>query len=191
MQRSVLASSLILLSLLAGSGCALSASAPDLGTSSARVQPLRPRGPGAVFETPDAAALDGLWLAYLETREIDRMGVQRARGSTVFPVAGGFSYAPLVTATEATPGRVPLALKPADVAHFHTYPRGDARLNRINETHSPNDRANVEQRDPLQRTSYILTPSLRVQRFDAKHGETLVARIDMRTRGLELAQAGR
>lgn len=189
MQRSILVSSLMLLGLLAGSGCAISASAPDLVATRAEVQPLRPRGPGAVFESADAAAIDGLWLAYLETLEQDRAGTQRARGGTVFPVAGGFSYTPLVAAREATPGRVPLVLKPADVAHFHSYPRADAHRNRINETHSPNDRANVDQRDPLRRPSYVLTPSLRVRRYDALRRETRIARIDMHSRGLTLAQA--
>jgi hypothetical protein len=78
-----------------------------------------------------------------------------------------------------------------DVAHFHTYPRGGVQVDRLNEAHSPNDRANVDLRDPLRRPSYILTPSLRVQRYDAKSGEKLVGRIDLRTRGLVVAQAER
>jgi hypothetical protein len=190
MKRIELASLLTTLALLAGSGCATSASAPDHASNSTRIESQAPRGPGAIFETTDAAALDGLWFAYLEARG-DRNGAQRARGGTVFPVPGGFSYAPISVADASEPGRVKMVLKPRDVAHFHTYPRIGSQSDRLNETHSPNDRANVDLRDPLRRSSYILTPSLRVQRYDAKAGEQVVGRIDLRTQGLVVAQAER
>ncbi len=191
MSRFSLASITICLALVAGSGCATGAGAPGAPGELARLQPLEPRGPGAVFATVDSAALDGLLLAYLESEKSDRPSRRLARGSTVFPVEGGYSYSPLATADPDQPGRVPLVLKPGDVAHFHTYPRGSSRINRINEKHSPNDRANVDRRDPLKRPSFVLTPSLRVQRYDGRSSEKLVARIDPQAPGVVVAQVDR
>ncbi len=54
---------------------------------------------------------------------------------------------------------------PRMIAHFATYPKGSLLENRMNERHSAHDRKNVDQRDPLHRPAFILTPSLDVKSY--------------------------
>ena len=129
---------------------------------------VTPRGPGSVFPSVEAAAVDGLAYAHLEARRADRERFMH--GSTIYAEQGGYSYGPIQVARPSDPDHLTLALKPSDVAHFHTYPAGRAAENRLNEVHSPTDRANVEEMDPRGRPLFILTPSLRVRGYDPRRG---------------------
>ena len=51
---------------------------------------VRPRGPGHVFSTIEAAAIDGLAFAHLQERSAS--GARVSRGGTVYVVEGGYGY---------------------------------------------------------------------------------------------------
>jgi len=131
--------------------------------------PVRPLGPGAVFDSIQAAALDGLAFAHQES--VDSRNPRLSRGGAVVRVEQGFSYGPLVEARPADPDRLYLRLGEDAVAHFHTYPKQHAPIDRRNETHSPADRAVVDVHDDLHRPSYVLTPSLRVVVYRGRHAD--------------------
>ena len=80
------------------------------------------------------------------------------------PVAGGYTYERVYTASSHNPMVVFFPLAPEAVAHFRHYPiRGQRAIDRANETHSPADLRVVDKTDPLHRPSYLLTPSLKVR----------------------------
>ena len=126
------------------------------------------QGPGGLFSSLDAAAVDALVYAHRRAHATGRdhlihAGVLRA-------VDGGFTYDGLEVASERTQ-RVSLALTADTVAHFLTYPRsGDRTEDRLHEQLSASDRDNVDRRDPLHRPAYVLTPSMavRVYRGEAR-----------------------
>jgi hypothetical protein len=125
-----------------------------------------PRGPGALFASIEAAAVDGLaW-----SHELQRAARNQrlSRGGTVFAVDGGYTYGELVVAHPATPDKLELKLGKSAVAHFHTYPSQGRRVDRTNESHSRADRWVVDRIDSKQRPSYILTPSLRVVAYHGR-----------------------
>jgi hypothetical protein len=164
---------LLTCALLAGlAGAALGCATGGPSQPSVRLErPARvvtPQGPGSVLPSVEAAAVDGLAWAYLEARRSDRERFMH--GATIYPEGDGYAYGPIQVARPAEPDRLTLALRPVDVAYFHTYPAGSPRENRLNEVHSPTDRANVEQVDPRKRPLFILTPSLRVRGFDPERG---------------------
>ncbi len=133
------------------------------------------QGPGTVFETIDEAAIDGLAWCYLRSRGEEPM---RVRGGSLRPVAtGGYAYEEIVTTRARDPYRVRIRVKPTDVAYFIHIPGPDRR---DNESHSRVHRANVDKRDPLHRPSYLLTPFLRVQRYEGGGEERRVAILDRR-----------
>ena len=133
---------------------------------------VEPQGPGAVFASPRAAAMDALAWCFLESRErpLDR---RRARGGAIKAVAGGFSYdAP----TLERPGTRVLAypLHSTDVAHFRHVPV------RRWPGHAPDAmdreaRRIVSKVDPGERPYFLLTPDRRLRRYDGGGGpaETL------------------
>ena len=120
------------------------------------------RGPGAVFTTVDDAAIDALAWCYVQARtEARHAGApnSRVRGGSIRPTAGGYTYGPVAIAPRNHPSRVEFLLKPADVAHFRHYPAfNQLRPDRINEKMSAQDRAVVDELDPLKRPGYLLTP---------------------------------
>lgn len=169
---------LLTCALLAGlAGTALACATELPSQSSVRLElPARvvtPRGPGSLFPSVEAAAVDGLAFAYLEARRNERE--RSMHGATIYAEGDGYAYGPIQVASPSEPDRLTLALRPIDVAHFHTYPAGTPRENRLNEVHSPIDRASVEQVDPRNRPLFILTPSLRVKGFDPRRGVFKVA----------------
>ncbi len=158
---------------LAGAALACAATAPGAVRLALPNRLVTPLGPGSVFPSVEAAAVDGLAFAHLEARRTDR---ERAmHGATIFAAGDGFSYGPLQVARPSDPDHLTLALRPSDVAYFHTYPAGSPLEDRLNEVHSPTDRANVEKMDPRRRPLFILTPSLRVRGYDAQRGAFDVA----------------
>ncbi len=145
----------------------------DLAESVRTHEPIY--GPGMVFETMDEAAIDGLAWCYLKSRSEK---LQRVRGGSVRPVStGGYRYDEVVTARGIKPYRIEIRVKPTDVAYFIHVP-GPGILK--NESHSRVHRKNVDQRDPLHRPSYLLTPHLRVQRYEGDGEERRVAILDRR-----------
>lgn len=138
-----------------------------------------PEGPGKVFVTAEAAALDALAWCRAASRS-DRAGGDQARGGTVFPVAGGFSYGEPVVANGASK-RLSYRLRPGDVLHFRDYPVALAgRAGVGSRALSIRDRRLVDRRDPLRRPIYFATPDGRVRVYSggqvASGGRTLALR---------------
>ncbi len=129
---------------------------------------LEAEGPGALFTSIDAAAIDALTYAYLQAR--DACDSEFMRGGTIHPVGeDGYSYGEIHRANRWDLHRISYVLKPQDVARFHLYPvsRGTS-INRINERPSREDRRSVSAVDPLHRPLYILHPSLAVRAYRAE-----------------------
>ena len=134
---------------------------------------VKPKGPGTLFDSIDAAAVDGLaWAHKLQQADHNK---RVSRGGTVMAVEGGYTYGPLVRAKASSPDALRLELRKRDVAHFHTYPSQGAMLDHQNEAHSKADRWVVDHGDSKQRPSYVLTPSLRVVAY---HGRGEVENTD-------------
>ncbi|MCA9509326.1 MAG: hypothetical protein KC560_01390 [Myxococcales bacterium] len=145
------------------------------GPSAADTDPLyQPRGPGAVFPTVEAAAVDGL--AHAHRVERRSQNSRLSRGGVIRAVPGGFTYDALVAASEEHPDELTLVLAQDVVAHFHTYPRQNPAIDRTNEAHSAEDRAIVDELDRLGRPSYVLTPSLRIVGYYGRDARAAVPR---------------
>ncbi len=142
--------------------------------------PALPRvhGPGAVFASVEAAAVDALTYAYLQAR--DAHDTKRMRGGTVYRVDGGFSYGEIHVAGPLLPTQITYALKPQDVGRFLIYYRtGRHDLDRSAERPSKADRRSVTWTDPLHRPLYILHPSLMIRVYRGENNE-LVDVADLR-----------
>jgi hypothetical protein len=150
---------------------------------------VTPRGPGAVFASVEAAAVDGLAWAHRE--QLVSANPRLSRGGTIVGVEGGYSYRELVAASPAAPDRLELRLTPDVVAHFHTYPRQGWRIDRDNERHSRADRRVVDRIDSQSRPSFILTPSMRVLVYRGqtpqRGAEQLVTKLEAASDGRMLA----
>ena len=126
---------------------------------------LEAEGPGALFTSIEAAAIDALAYAYLQARSA--CDPQFMRGGTIHSVGEGYySYGEIHRANRWKLHRISYSLKPRDVARFHLYPvNWDAAVNLINERPSRVDRRSVSAIDPLHRPLYILHPSLAVRAY--------------------------
>ena len=128
------------------------------------LQPFHARGPGALFASVEAAAIDALTYAYLQARE--SRDTARIRGGTIYPVGSHYSYGEIQLANPLTPHRISYRFGPREVARFHAYPLlRDVRTNRANERISRRDRRSVSVIDPLHRPLYILHPSLAIRAY--------------------------
>ena len=148
---------------------------------------LEARGPGTIFPSIDAAAVDALTYAYLLARAAH--DTERMRGGTIHRVDGGYSYGEIQVAGPLLPSRLTHPLKPRDVARFVIYSRtGHHRVDRANERPSKEDRRSVRFVDPLHRPLYILHPSLMIRVYRGEEGEFLdVADLRHREEGLLIA----
>ena len=168
--------SLILLYGLALSGPAAAADEADIRSGNGLshptaeaalrggVQSLHARGPGALFTSVEAAAVDALTYAYLQARE--SRDTERIRSGTIYPVGDRYSYAGIQLANPLTPHRISYRFGPHEVARFHAYPvYRDLRVDRANERLSRVDRRSVSVIDPLHRPLYVLHPSLRIRSY--------------------------
>jgi hypothetical protein len=128
------------------------------------VRPLHARGPGALFTSVEAAAVDALTYAYLQAyKERD---TARIRGGTIYPVGRHYSYGEIQLGKPLTPQRISYRFGPHEVARFHVYPRvRDVLANRANERISRVDRRSVSTIDPLHRPLYVLHPSLAIRAY--------------------------
>jgi hypothetical protein len=126
---------------------------------------LEAKGPGALFTSIDAAAIDALAYAHLQAREA--CDPEFMRGGTIHPVgAGYYSYGEIHRANPRNPHRISYILEPQDVARFHLYPvNRDLAIRRSNERPSRADLRSVRTLDPLHRPLYILHPSLELRAY--------------------------
>ncbi len=124
---------------------------------------IRTDGPGTVFHSIQAAALDALTRAHLTATPRDR---QRLRVGTIYRVASGFCYTAPQRAAASSPlmrQSVRYPLRSIDVASYIIRPRsGEARSNRSDEMPSEEEKRIVDELDPAHRPLYLLTPSLDV-----------------------------
>jgi len=139
---------------------------------------LEARGPGTVFPSIDAAAVDALTHAYLLA--LAEHDTERMRGGTIHQVDGGFSYGEIRVAAPLLPASLRQPTKTRDVARFVVYyPTGRDSVDRANERPSKADRRSVRFVDPLHRPLYILHPSLMIRVYRGEEGE-LVDVADLR-----------
>jgi len=126
------------------------------------VPPLRARGPGALFASIEAAAVDALTYAHLQA--LEARDTARIRGGTIYTVDGRYSYGQIQPGNPLTPHRISYHFGPHEVARFHAYPVYQNPLtNRANERPSRADRRSVGFTDPLHRPLYVLHPSLTIR----------------------------
>ena len=126
------------------------------------VQPLNARGPGALFASIEAAAIDALTYAHLQA--LEARDTARIRGGTIYSVDGRYSYGQIQRGNPLTPHRISYRFGPHDVARFHAYPvYQDVLKNRAIERPSRVDRRSVDFVDPLHRPLYVLHPSLAIR----------------------------
>jgi hypothetical protein len=158
-----------LIAALAASGCAPMSNllaAPDSKSQ------LEAWGPGMVFPSIEAAAIDALVYTYL--RASDERDTERMRGGTIYSVDTGYSYGEIHVAGNLLEHRIAYPLKRQDVARFHMYPFAtDHDVNRTNERPSRADRRSVAVTDPLHRPLFILHPSLVIREYRGRNYETV------------------
>jgi hypothetical protein len=171
-----------LIAALAAPGCAQIShllAAPDTKTQ------LEARGPGMVFPSIEAAAIDALVYTYL--RASDERDTERMRAGTIYSVDTGYSYGEIHVASSVSllKHRITYPLKQRDVARFQMYPVAtDHEVNRTNERASQADRRSVNVTDPQHRPLFILHPSLVIREYRGRNYETVeVADLRHRTRG--------
>jgi hypothetical protein len=115
-------------------------------------------GPGTIFASVEAAALDALQYAALR-----QAGAHRELGGAISATAGGYSYAePRVGSRDG----VAVKLGANDVAWYYTHgARSNALEDRLNEGLSRRDLRMVDHVDPRRRPLFVRTPSGRVLRY--------------------------
>jgi hypothetical protein len=131
---------------------------------------LEARGPGTVFTSIEAAAVDSLTFAYLQSQAAH--DTELMRGGTIYATRGGYSYGEIHVAKPLSAHQVTYTLKPQDVARFVIYSRDrNHRINRANERPSRVDRRSVNLTDPMHRPIYILHPSLVIREYRGEDHE--------------------
>ena len=163
---------------MATSGCAQMShllAAPDT-----RPQ-LEAWGPGTVFPSVEAAAVDALIYTYLQAR--NGQDTDRMRAGTIERSGAGYTYREIHVANPLAQRRIEYPFAPHDVARFHFYPQHtDRDVNRVSERLSPKDRRSVSVIDPLHRPLYVLHPSLVIREYRGRNYETVeVADLQHRT----------
>jgi hypothetical protein len=160
---------------LATSGCAqMGHLLADLDTK----PKLEAWGPGTVFPSVEAAAVDALIYAYLQASNAH--DTERMRAGTIYSVDAGYSYGEIHVASSLLAYQITYPLKQQDVARFHMYPLAtDRDVRRTNERATQADRRSVAVTDPLHRPLFILHPSLVVREYRGRDDE-VVAVADLR-----------
>lgn len=125
------------------------------------------QGPGAVFDSVEAAAIDALSYAHLEETLTDRRSL---RVGVIRRVENGYSYTAAkrsTTSSPLTPCSVRYRLGAEDVARYIIPPHsGHARINRYNEEPTDKEKQIVDELDPAHRPLYQLTPSNNIVRYE-------------------------
>jgi hypothetical protein len=185
MQRSSTRSGVALsLTALLGLGCAQLPLPVGL-----RTQPLELEawGPGTVFASIEAAAIDALTYAYLQAEAAHNSELMR--GGTIYATRGGYSYGEIHVTKRTRPREITYPLKLQDVARFHVYPRHRRSVNPANERPSKADRRTVNLIDPLHRPLYILHPSLVIRAYRGR-GHDIAEVADLRHPARSVLLAG-
>jgi hypothetical protein len=159
---------------LLGLGCAqlLQLPSDDIAALESRPQDLHARGPGAVFDSVDAAAVDALTFCYLEARKTG--DAERMRAGTIQRSGAGYTYSEIHVANPLEQRRIEYVFAPQDVARFHVYPpHTNRKFNRINERLSAKDWRSVSVIDPLHRSLYVLHPSLAIRAYRGADSEVV------------------
>jgi hypothetical protein len=157
---------ILALTALLGLGCAQLPQLPSDFVAALKSPPLEldARGPGSVFDSVEAAAVDALKFCYLQARETGDM--ERMRAGTIERAGAGYTYSEIHVANPRAQRRIEYVFAPQDVARFHVYPpHTDRDVNRISERLSPKDRRSVSVIDPLHRPLYVLHPSLEIRAY--------------------------
>jgi hypothetical protein len=135
-------------------------------------------GPGTVFPSVEAAAVDALIYAYLQAR--DERDTKRMRAGTIYRVNAGYSYGEIHVAINLYTYQIAYPLRQRDVARFHMYPLStDRDVRRANESATQADRRSVAVSDPLHRPLFILHPSLVIREYRGRD-DAVVAVADLR-----------
>jgi hypothetical protein len=138
---------------------------------------LEAGGPGTVFPSVEAAAVDALIYTYLQA--IHAHDAQRMRAGTIYSVSGGYSYGEIHTASNLLEYGIAYPLKQRDAARFHMYPiTTNYDVNRHNERISEADRRSITL-DSRHRPLFILHPSLVVRDYRGSR-EPVVTVADLR-----------
>jgi len=135
-------------------------------------------GPGTVFPSVEAAAVDALIYTYLQASNGN--DTERMRAGTIYSVDGGYSYGEIHVASSLLAYQISYPLKKQDVARFHMYPLStDRDVRRTNERATQADRRSVATTDPQHRPLFILHPSLVIREYRGRDDE-VVAVADLR-----------
>ena len=133
---------------------------------------LEVRGPGAVFESVEAAAIDALTYSYLQARESG--DVERMRAGTIQRSGSGYTYGEIHVASPRLNRRIEYVLSSRDAARFHVYPmHSDRNVNRSSERLSAKDWRSLNVVDPLHRSLYVLHPSLAIRAYHEGENEVV------------------
>jgi hypothetical protein len=127
---------------------------------------LEARGPGALFDSVEAAAVDALKFSYLQAREAGDM--QRMRAGTIRRSGAGYTYGEIHVAKPWKQRRVEYRVDGLAVARFQLYPpHSDYDVNRASERLSTPDWRSMSVIDPLHRSLYVLHPPLAIRAYQA------------------------
>ncbi|MBW2716922.1 MAG: hypothetical protein JRD03_12635 [Deltaproteobacteria bacterium] len=133
---------------------------------------LEARGPGSVFDSIDAAAVDALTYCYLQAREDGNEELMRA--GTIERSGAGYTYTDIHVAHPLAERRIEYLFAPQDVARFHVYPQhANHDVNRASERLSNKDRRSVSIIDPLHRSLYVLHPSMEIRSYSGADREVV------------------
>ena len=175
------AAAVLLAAALAMLGCATT-------TSHGGRVAFEPFGPGHVFSSLDAAAVDAMAWSVTDARRTAKEG--RMYGGAITAVEGGFTYEEPTVASPVRPLDIRYKIDRMDVARFHVYPKAyDMRESRAREHVTRWDRKSVDHADPRHRPIYFLTPSLIVKVYHGVHSSLPVqevARLDTGRDGLSV-----
>ncbi len=159
--------------LTACAGLPLAARAADGGPTG-----IRAEGPGAVFDSVEAAALDALSYAHITATLTDR---RRLRVGAIHRVANGYSYAAVKRSTALSPLTVHIVryrLRAIDVARYIIPPYSrQVHIARLNEEPTRKEKQIVDELDPEHRPLYQLTPSLNVVVYRQGGPSTVIANL--------------
>jgi hypothetical protein len=165
---------ILTLTALLGVGCSqLPQLPPDFATGLKNPPlELEARGPGVVFESVEAAAVDALTFSYLQARESGE--IERMRAGTIRRSGAGYTYGEIHVASPLEQRKIEYLFSGQDVARFHLYPpHADRAVNRGSERLSAKDWRSVNVIDPLHRPLYVLHPSLAIRAYGVAESETI------------------
>ena len=162
---------ILILTALLGVGCAQLSQRPSDVVAALESSQLafEPRGPGVVFNSVEAAAVDALAFCHLQARETG--DVERMRAGTIERSGAGYTYREIHVAKPLAQRSIEYVFAPRDVARFHVYPpHTDRGVNRVSERLSNKDWRSVNVIDPLHRPLYVLHPSLEIRAYRGTDG---------------------